>query len=81
MPDTEEKPLRQRWVKDTRYYELHIDQDLWGEWVFIRWWGRRGSAMGQARRLPCASYAEALDKLAAAQSLRERRGYTLAELP
>lgn len=56
--------LRLRWEKETRYYEAHIEQDLWGEWVFTRVWGRRNSLMGQMKRVPCVSYEEAARRLA-----------------
>lgn len=70
-----EAPLRLRWEKDTRYYEAHIEPDLWGGWVLTRIWGRRGTPMGQVRRAPCGSYAEAVGKLVAVTKQRERRGY------
>lgn len=72
-------PLRRRWVKDVRYYEVHVEQDLWGEWVLTRVWGRRGTALGQIRRVPCVSYADALEKLAAVERQRTRRGYAAVE--
>ena len=42
-----------RWEKATargiRYYEVDLDQDLWGEWRLTRIWGRRGTRLGQIR--------------------------------
>lgn len=70
-----ETPLRCRWVRDTRYYEVHVEQDLWGDWVLTRVWGRRGTALGRIRRDACASRADALEKLAAMERQRARRGY------
>ncbi|CAI8982354.1 WGR domain-containing protein [Methylocaldum szegediense] len=70
-----EEPLRLRWEKETRYYEIHLQQDLWGSWVLTRIWGRRGSPMGQVRRAPFECYAEAMKQLTAVQSQRKRRGY------
>jgi predicted DNA-binding WGR domain protein len=72
------RPLRRRLEKDSRYYEAHVCQDLWGDWVITRIWGRRGSKLGQVRRAPCESYAEALDQLATVAKQRERRGYAPA---
>jgi predicted DNA-binding WGR domain protein len=66
---------RLRWEKETRYYEAHVEPDLWGGWVLTRIWGRRRTPMGQMRRAPCDSYAEALGKLAAVTRQWERRGY------
>jgi len=69
------EPLRLRWEKETRYYEVHVVQDLWGDWVLTRIWGRRGSAIGQIRRAPCESYTEALAQLARLEKRRAQRGY------
>jgi predicted DNA-binding WGR domain protein len=66
---------RRRWEKDSRYYEAYVCQDLWGDWVLTRIWGRRGTELGQVRRAPCGSYAEALEQLAAVGKQRESRGY------
>jgi len=55
-------------------------QDLWGDWVLTRIWGRRGSALGQVRRAPCESYAEALAKLAGVEKRRVRRGYVVVKV-
>ena len=68
-------PVRLRWEKETRYYEIHLQQDLWDDWVLTRIWGRRGSPMGQIRRIPCQSYDDAATKLANVRSQRKRRGY------
>ena len=73
--DTAGEHVRRRWEKATRYYEAYVDQDLWGGWVLTRVWGRRGTRLGQIRRAPFGSYAEALDQLAAVAERREKRGY------
>jgi predicted DNA-binding WGR domain protein len=70
-----EGPVRLRWEKDGRYYEAHVDQDLWGEWVLTRVWGRRGANLGQIRRVPCESFEDAVQALAVVRSQRIRRGY------
>jgi hypothetical protein len=41
-----------RWEKAQRYYEAHIHQDLWGEWVLTRVWGRRGTLLGRTIHVP-----------------------------
>jgi predicted DNA-binding WGR domain protein len=68
-------PVRLRWEKDSRYYEIHLQQDLWGDWVLTRIWGRRGSPAGQITRVPCRSYRDAAALLASVCSQRKRRGY------
>jgi predicted DNA-binding WGR domain protein len=32
-----------RWETTTRYYEAHVQQDLWGSWMVIRLWGGKAS--------------------------------------
>jgi predicted DNA-binding WGR domain protein len=68
-------PIRFRWEKETRYYEVHIHQDLWGGWVLTRIWGRRNSPMGQMRRVPCESYDDAARKPATVRNQRTQRSY------
>lgn len=57
-------PIRLRWEKGTRYYEAHVEQDLWEGWTLTRIRGRRNSPLGQVRRSPCQSREDALAKLA-----------------
>jgi len=57
-----------------RFYRLDIQPDLFGQWCFIREWGRIGSA-GQVRSIPYATVAEAHDALARQRRTKERRGY------
>ena len=64
-----------RWQKHTRYYEVHLAQDLWGSWVLTQVWGRRGTALGRIINTPCASYKDGIAKLAAVRKQREQRGY------
>jgi predicted DNA-binding WGR domain protein len=68
-------PIQRRWVKETRYYQVELCQDLWGQWVVVKRWGRRGTALGQRRCVPCESYADALTVLARIQRRRSQRGY------
>ena len=67
--------LRQRWQKGTRYYEVLLHRDLWGDWVLTRVWGRRGSPLGQVRHSPCGSYADGLSQVRQVQQRRTQRGY------
>ena len=55
-----------------RCYRLDVQPDLFGQWCFIREWGRIGRA-GQVRMVPAA--ADAQDALARQQRVKERRGY------
>jgi predicted DNA-binding WGR domain protein len=69
--------LHSRWEKDTRYYELRVQQDLLGDWLLTRIWGRKDSALGQLRHDVCADQLEANARYAAAEVRRQRRGYSL----
>ena len=66
----------QRWEKDSRYYEILLHQDLWGDWVLTRIWGRRGTKLGREVHTPCASYRDARDRIVAVKARRKRRSYT-----
>jgi hypothetical protein len=44
-----------RWVRGTRYYRVHLEQDLWNEWLVTQVYGRIGSRLGHAHALPAAS--------------------------
>ncbi len=70
---------RRRWERGTRYYEAHLHQDLWGEWILTRVWGRRGAAQGRVVHRPCASYVEALRDYQLVMVQRGRRGYRVME--
>ena len=64
-----------RWERGTRYYEVYLHQDLWGDWVLTQVWGRRGTALGRVVHAPCASYEDGCERLASVQVRREQRGY------
>lgn len=70
-----------RWEKATargiRYYEVDLDQDLWGEWRLARAWGRRGTRLGQIRVVPCGFRDEGLARIAAILKRRRQRRYRL----
>ncbi len=65
MVDAPDKPVtmaqavewrHSRWERDSRYYELRVQQDLLGDWLLTRVWGRKDSALGQIRHEVCESY-------------------------
>jgi predicted DNA-binding WGR domain protein len=69
--------LHSRWERGGRYYELRVKQDLFGDWLLARVWGRKGSALGQIRHAVCADQAEAHCRYAEAEVRRVKRGYQL----
>jgi predicted DNA-binding WGR domain protein len=70
-----DKWTQQRWEKDTRYYEARIHQDLWGNWVVTRIWGRIGARLGRVVHSPCTSYEDAQKELEAIEKRRKSRHY------
>ena len=71
--------IQQRWEKGTRYYEVYLQQDLWGDWVLTRVWGGRGTALGQIRDMPCTGYSDGLTMLGEVEKRRKQRGYATVE--
>ena len=63
-----------RFERETRYYELRLQRDLFG-WVVVKIWGRKSSRLGQMRTTPCSSFIEASRLWDAGVRARERRGY------
>jgi predicted DNA-binding WGR domain protein len=57
-----------------RFYWLDVQPDLFGQWCFIREWGRIGRA-GQVRMAFYPTAAEAQEALAVQWRSKERRGY------
>ena len=67
--------VRLCWVKAARYYEVHLHPDLWGQWIVTRMWGRSGTALGRRVSVPCLSYQDGLQQVAAVRERRQQRGY------
>ena len=66
-----------RWEKDTRYYQVLLQKDLFGSWCLTRIWGKRNSALGQVRHLPVSSYQEGLIKISQIEKTRKQHKYSL----
>lgn len=66
-----------RWTRGTRYYRVHLEQDLWAGWLITQVNGRRGSPLGQARAKLAPSIEAALLELAHLAKRRRQRGYEL----
>ena len=60
--------------------EARYDQDLWGDWVLTRVWGKQGTALGRIVHTPFSSYDGALEELVEVKARRERRGYKVREV-
>ena len=57
-----------------RFYALDIEEDLFGQTLAIRRWGRIGTT-GRRREQVCADIAEALSNLREKERQKRRRGY------
>ena len=57
-----------------RFYVLDVQPDLFGQWCFVREWGRIRRP-GQMRSVPCPTEQEAHAALARQRRVKERRGY------
>jgi hypothetical protein len=66
-----------RWVRGSRYYRVHLEQDLWSAWLLTRVNGRTGTPLGRARAKPAPTIDYALLELAAIARRRRQRGYEL----
>ncbi len=70
-----QQQIRMRWERGTRYYEIYLRPDLWGQWLLTQAWGRIGTPLGQVRHTSCESYQEGCRKVAAIYARREKKGY------
>ncbi|MGB3768788.1 MAG: hypothetical protein WA947_19705 [Phormidesmis sp.] len=48
MNDQVESWRPQDWCKDTRHYSIELKQNLFGQWVVMRCWGRKTALQGQS---------------------------------
>lgn len=67
--------IKRRWEKDTRYYEAHLQQDLWGDWIVTKVWGKKGSRLGRMVDVQVKTHKCGLKQLNSIQKKRIKRGY------
>jgi predicted DNA-binding WGR domain protein len=53
---------------------INVQPDLFGQWCFIREWGRIGRA-GQVRMIPYATETKRSTPLPGSSAFKKRRGY------
>jgi predicted DNA-binding WGR domain protein len=70
-----DKWKRQDWRKNSRHYSCEVRQNLFGQWVVLRRWGRVSALQGQSREVVCSRYEEGLKILEAVGRRRLQRGY------
>lgn len=75
--DAETLRLRFEHLKNYRYYDICLQQDLFQHWCITRVWGRKNSMLGQIRHYYYADYELCLDEIRKIKKERMRRGYQL----
>jgi hypothetical protein len=74
------KWMTMRFERGTRYYRLHLEQDLWGVWCLTRVNGRSDSRLGRSATGSAGSFQDALELLVAAAERRRARRYELRSM-
>jgi len=72
-----EKWKRQDWRKNNRHYSCEVRQNLFGQWVVLRRWGRVSAKQRQSREQVCDGYEEGLQIFEAVGKRRVTRGYRI----
>lgn len=71
----DETPLHLKFETATKYYQAILFQDLFGDWVIIRYWGGKKSNLGSYTTDFCESYVTAIEKLRELQKVRRAHAY------
>ena len=68
------------WInpEKARYYRVHLDQDLFGDWTLIKVWGGIGSNRGRMHSTGVASFEAGIELVDEIARRRSQRGYTCA---
>ena len=69
-----------RFEKDTRYYLISLEKDLFEHWIITLVNGRIQTRLGQIRTLAFSTYSEAFNQFCIATKTRVKRGYQLESL-
>jgi hypothetical protein len=70
------------WInpEKARYYQIFLDQDLFGDWTLIKVWGGIGSNRGRIHSSGVASYEAGVALVDEIARRRALRGYTSVPL-
>ncbi len=58
-----------------RYYQVHLDRDLFGHWTLRKAWGGTGSHRGRMHSTGITSYDDGIAQVRMIAKRRARRGY------
>ena len=75
-PYTTSSWLRCRWERESRYYEITLEQDLWGQWIITRCWGSKLTRQSQTRVEYFSSAIESMFRYHDLRAVRLQRYYT-----
>jgi hypothetical protein len=78
MPGEESNtPISLTWVhpEKARYYQAHLDRDLFGEWTLRKVWGGLQSRRGRLVSTGVGTYAEGVEMIEIIGRRRAQRGY------
>ena len=76
-----------RWEKvdpesgQRRFFSVELRQDLWGDWLFIKAWGRIGQKPSRVVVVPVSAPGEALELVGNVAKTRRQHGYIETTLP
>ncbi|MEM9948536.1 MAG: WGR domain-containing protein [Cyanobacteria bacterium P01_D01_bin.36] len=70
-----DKWKRQDWRKGSRHYSCEVKQNLFGQWIVLRRWGRVSAFQGQSLEQVCDQYQEGMEIFEAVVKRRAKRGY------
>lgn len=71
-----DKWKRQDWHKGSRHYCCEVKQNLFGQWIVLRRWGRVSAMRGQCIEVVCDRYEQGIKIFNAVARRREKRGYS-----
>ena len=69
-----------RFEKETRYYTVILDKDLFDDWVLTIANGRIGTKLGKIRKIAFPCFSDACTQFHNAAKIRTKRGYLLESL-
>ena len=67
--------MKRRWETQTKYYEANLCQDLFGEWILMKYWGNKTSKLGGSQSTLVASLNDGLTLMETVKKRRNARGY------
>ncbi len=79
----EETSLHHAWVHPvkTRYYQVHLDRDLFGDWTLRKVWGGIDSARGRMHNTGVPSYDDGIEQIREIAKRRNQHGYRSVSRP